>query len=60
MNLLEGYPVELLEEMLEIQREKLKNEISWENEGSIKTLMLIELIKIEISVREFEKELRGE
>ena len=59
MSLLESCPVELLEEMLELQREKLRKYDEWENkEGVLKTLILMEYIKIELKVRELEEELK--
>ena len=59
MSLLESCPVELLEEMLELQREKLRKYNEWDNkEGVLKTLILMEYIKIELKVRELEEELK--
>ena len=59
MSLLESCSVELLEDMLELQREKLRKYDEWDNkEGVLKTLILMEYIKIELKVRELEEELK--
>lgn len=60
LSLLESLPVELLEEMLKQQREWLRKCDEWDNkEGILKTLILIECIKIELQVRELEEELKS-
>lgn len=59
MSLLESCTVELLEEMLKEQREMLRKYDEWDNrEGVLKTLILMEYIKIELKVRELEEELK--
>ena len=61
MSLLSSCPVELLEEMLREQREKLEfYELQEDKENILKTLVLMEYVKIELKVRELEEQLREE
>lgn len=61
MSLLSSCPVELLEEILKEQREKLKwYELQEDKENILKTLILMEYVKIETKVRELEEELEGD
>ena len=59
MSLLESYPNELIEEIIENQRKKLNwyDEIE-DHEEVLKSLLLLEYCKIELKVREFEEELK--
>lgn len=59
MYLLESLPMELLEEMLSNQREILDKQLEWCNPEAEKTLLLIDIIKIEIEIRSLEEELGG-
>lgn len=59
MSLLSSLTVELLEEILENSRKQLEiYELFNRHEEIIKTLLLIEYVKIELKVREFEEELK--
>ena len=61
MSLLSSCTIELLEELLSEQREKLEWYLLQEDrENTLKTLILMEYVKIELKVRELEKELREE
>lgn len=61
MSLLSSCPVELLEEILKEQREKLEYELLQDDkENILKTLILMEYVKIELKVRELEEQLREE
>ena len=61
MSLLSSCPVELLEEILKEQREKLEwYDLQDETENVWKTLVLMEYVKIELKVRELEAEMREE
>lgn len=60
MSLLESCTVQMLKEMLKEQREMLKRYDEWDNkEGILKTLLMMEYIKIELQVRELENELKN-
>ena len=59
MSLLSSLTIELLEEILENSRRELEiYELFNRHEEIIKTLLLIEYVKIELKVRELQEELK--
>lgn len=58
MNLLGGYPNEILEDTLEYLRKKLEWYSEDNHQQILETLYYMEYIKIELKVRELEKELK--
>ena len=59
MNLLEQYPNEILENTLEYLRKKLEWYSEDNHQQILETLYYMEYIKIELKVRELEKELKN-
>lgn len=59
MNLLGQYPSEVLEETLEYLRKKLEWYSEDNHQQILETLYYMEYIKIELKVRELEKELKN-